>query len=416
MSWRIGAVLLVALPAVACSVRLGSGDDVTEEEGLEPGQAGGEDPNNPTPQAACQRASDEVKLDVGAGTDSFAFLWDEDHYLVAYTDKAVGAGDITTVILGPDGSPRGAPTSIEATPAVSDLPNLLRTDEGYLVAWQEGTAGKAVLVKKLDAQGKPVGTALTLGMTDSPEARPVLSRAPNGYAVAWMDKAVGLSAVQVATFDASLKVNGPKRIVQNAGHPWISGDDQALGLVWSDKRSGVFQTRFGSVAPELTLAQDNLLRNGNLLGYALLPRMLKIGDGYFTAWEDWVNKGDNQIVFAAVGPDGKKLADGWAHEPGTGDANWPNMTYDGKGIALVFYQWRKKNPHIYASYLEPGTGERLGTKYDLQVSSTPMGSMARYPDIQWNGADFAVMWIDTRSKKTTELYFRRVACSDKPRG
>jgi hypothetical protein len=47
----------------------------------------------------CGRLGAEVLLTNSGGSESFAFLWEKDHYLLAFEDKATGNGDIYTMLF-----------------------------------------------------------------------------------------------------------------------------------------------------------------------------------------------------------------------------------------------------------------------------------------------------------------------------
>jgi hypothetical protein len=225
-----------------------------------------------------------------------------------------------------------------------------------------------------------------------------------------MDQIEGQPAVEIAFADESSKVTGPVRVAQNsggAGWPWVAGDDQGVAMIWSDKRTGAFDIRFADLdAQALALQNEGALRDDAKTD-ALLGRMIKTGFGYLAAWED-MRGDDNQIWMALTDGGGKMIYTGLVEEPNTGDANWPNMAWTGGAVAIVYYQWRSDNPQIFMSFID-ATGKRVAGLHDLQVSSNPKGSMARFPDVVWNGTDLGVAWIDTR-EGSPQLYFARVTC------
>jgi hypothetical protein len=110
---------------------------------------------------------------------------------------------------------------------------------------------------------------------------------------------------------------------------------------------------------------------------------------------------------ALTDPNGKDTGGGLVEQPDTGDANWPHMAWSGEYGAVVYYQWRDSTPQIFMTFVD-GSGKRVFGP-DLQVSATPNGKWARFPDVDWDGKEFGVAWIDSRDG-TTQLYFQRVAC------
>jgi hypothetical protein len=403
---RFFAILGMAAPAVVspltgCSVRVGQGD----------ANAGSSDTDDPSSlPSACARIGDEKKLAVGAGAQAFAFVWDTDHYVLVYSDPSMGAGDIYVSRMAIDGTPMGGPVAVAATPAKSDLPNLIRTQSGYVVVWQEGTAGQAVVAHALGPDGAPVGDLKALAATQSNQSRPVVSHAPGGQlAVTWMDSINGKSGVQVALADASLAhVVGPQRIAATDvdGWPWVAGDDQKLALVWSDKTAGPYDVRFAAVDTSTLAANAPTSLRGVAARDGLLPRMVRTKSGFIAAWED-MRGSDNEIYMALVDDAGNRLGGGLVEEPNTGDANWPNIAWAGADAAIVYYQWRGSRPQVFMSFID-ATGMRVAGLHDLQVSRGSDG-WSKYPDIAWTGQEFGVIYVDDRDGKPS-LWLQRVSC------
>ncbi|MGH7270529.1 MAG: hypothetical protein ACREJ3_08875, partial [Polyangiaceae bacterium] len=268
-----GALTIAIVAAPGCSVRIGS--EGTPAPGI---------------PSACSRVGSERKLTIGAGSGSFSFVWDADHYVIAYSNPATGHGDIYVAKIAADGSLIGSPEVVDATPSISDLPNLLKTPGGYWVVWQEGSAGKAVFAHALGPDAAPVGSGIDVAATQASQSRPVLALTPGGQvAVAFMDSLDGKGGVEVALVDpVSSAVTGPERVAasDNDGWPWIAGDDQALAMVWSDAQSTVYDVRFALLDPRsLSLGPAFSLR-GSAPHSGLLPRLIRTSFGFMSAWED----------------------------------------------------------------------------------------------------------------------------------
>jgi hypothetical protein len=388
-------VLLVAV--AGCALRVGNGhesSDNTVQDG----------------PSACARLGAEKEISFGQGTEAFAFAWEVDHYLVVYSDPSTGNGDIYAARITEDGSPIGSPTIVESTPAQSDLPSLLRVPSGYIVVWQEGTAGKGVVAHALSVDGAPVGQGVSIASTESNQSRPVLSHAPGGQvAVTWMDSFEGKGGVQVALLDpTTLHVSGPQRVAASDvdGWPWLAGDDRTLAMTWSDKATGPYDIHFAAIDPSsLTVSVPRSVR-GPARNDALLPRMTRTSFGFFAAWEDQRGS-DTQIYMALVDSSGNHLAGGLVEEPNSGEADWPNVAWTGHDAGVVYYQWRESRPQIYLSFID-GKGSRVGGLGDLRISGGS-GGWSKYPDIVWTGTEFGVMYVDTRTGKPA-LWFQRASC------
>ncbi len=395
----LAGLVVPALVVAGCEVRVGQGGPPdTADDGT----------NGVT--TACSREGSETLLSFGKGATSFALLWDTDHYVVAYSDPSTGSGDIFVATMQPDGTVISAPVDLDPTPAASDLPSIVKTSAGYLVVWQEGTAGQAVLAHALGQDASPAGQSTIVASTQSSQSRPVVAPGPNGLvAVAWMDVANGKAGADVALVDpGSLQVTGPQPLGPSDvdGWPWVAGDGQSLAAVWSDNAGSGYGVQFASVDASLALSNACSLP-GTSKTQGVLPRMVRTASGYFAAWEDQ-GSGDNAIDSAFVDSSGNRVAGGVVEEPNTGDANWPHAAWSGSTAAVVYYQWRTSRPQVYLTLLD-GTGARVAGAHDLQVSNGASG-WSKYPDVVWTGTDFGVVYSDTRDG-APELWMQRVSCS-----
>ena len=396
---RVGLACASVLVAVgagpSCSVRVGSGGPKVQAQ----------------PISACALAGPVTKLPFAVGSEAFALAWDTDHYVVAYVDPATGDGDIDVARLGVDGTLLGPPLAVQPTAATSDLPDLIETDDGFLVVWQEGSAGTAVFAHALDRDAAPRGTGVTIAATQSNQSRPVLAHAPGGQiAVSWMDTFEGRAGVQVALIDpATLAVTGPLRVAEEDtdGWPSVAGDDQALGMAWSDEPADSYDVRFARIDTATLSASPPVSLRGAAPNSGLLPRLIRTSFGFLAAWED-MRSADNEIQMALVDQEGHKIGGGLVEEPDTGDANWPNMAWTGASAGVVYYQYRTGRPQIFMSFVD-ATGARVGGLHDLQVSDGAAG-WSKYPDVVWTGARFGVMYVDTRDG-APDLWLQSVACA-----
>jgi hypothetical protein len=364
----------------------------------------------------CDRAQIDKRVSFG-GVDTFAFAWANDHYEVVYSD--ITTKDIFSVHLGKDGSMLDAPVAVEITEAPSLLPALLPTPSGFAVVWQEEDAQPHVRAHALDLSGRPIGSSHIIAYGRSAQMRPVLAASPLGVAVSWMDQVpasttdidmVGDSTTYVGLLNDSLQLRNdvpPQRVnpKSRSAYPWLVGSDSKLALLWSDNRSGVIDPYFGPIGADLSLESSTDVRGAAVENAAQLGRMHLTDVGYIAAWED-LRTGSEEIYMSLLDLDGNRYAGGIVEEPGTGNANWPHIAWTGSSAAIVYYQFRSGRPQIFLTFIDQN-GMRIQGAADAQVSNS--GEWARYPDVLWNGSEFAVMWIDARDG-VPELYFNRALC------
>ena len=125
----------------------------------------------------CERAAIDVRVTL-TGAAAFAFVWADDHYQVVYTGGETQ--DLFALSLDSEGQVISPAALVESSPSVADIPSLIATATGYVVAWQEvegegPLARGSVRVHALDRSGQPVGDGQTLAGGRSPQMRPVLA-------------------------------------------------------------------------------------------------------------------------------------------------------------------------------------------------------------------------------------------------
>jgi hypothetical protein len=364
-----------------------------------------------TTPPVCTSMGGDLQVSSGSGVKSFAWLWDNDHFVVIYSDLATG--DMWVVTLGADGTPAGPAQLLEDTAQTASHPAIVKIGTGYVTAWEEGAPAalsRVLRVRALDAGTRPMGPLSTqVASSMSSEVRPVLAQGPGGAVLAWMDVSMGRKTVLLAPLDGSLRLGAIQRLGTasgDTGWPSLAGDASGFAAVWSDaRRGGLYDIRLARFDDKMTNMMETPIRTAN--GDARLGRLMKTPFGYMTAWEDTRN-GDNEIYMSVNDQQGNQLSENLVEEPNTGDANWPNMAWNGSAAGIVYYQFRNGAPQIYMSFVD-AMGKRVAGGADVQVSKSPSGKSARYPDVQWTGSAFAVAWIDSRNGPT-QLFFNRVTC------
>jgi hypothetical protein len=238
------------------------------------------------------------------------------------------------------------------------------------------------------------------------ESRPVVQRWLGAAALAFIASVNDQPEAKVVSLGLDLTLGAPLPLAAApSSFPWLAGDALSLAALWSDGRNGPLDIRFARLDGKLAKTHETPLRAAPK--DAVLGRMIKTSFGYLAAWED-TRSGQNEIHMALTDSTGTLVGSGLVEEPGTGDANWPNLAWNGSAAAIVYYQFRARAPQVFLSFVD-AMGRRVANGSDAQVSRTPLGARARFPDVLWTGSEFAVAWIDERSGKP-QLYFRRVTC------
>lgn len=361
------------------------------------------------PASACSIVSAERPLTQGADVFTMSLVWDTDHYMFAYVDRNVGAGDIFFLRFGPDGAVQSGPTALVSTPAASKSPRMTKLATGdFLLTWEEGAAPAIISAMVLDPNGTPRGPSTEVAASPSEEARPIVATATQGPVIVWMEGEYPGSQAFIAQFDpaGAFMPGSKKSLGMGTGFPHIATNEMGLGLVFSQSDPAEVATiEFGMLDASLELSARQTLRSPE--GDARLARLDHRGSTFIAAWEDF-RVGEEEVYMSLVDPAGTRSPDTLVENPGTGSANWPNIASKGDGLssAIVYYQYRRSRPQIFLANID-SAGNKVGG--DLQVSSTPPTANAKYPEIAWSGSNFGVTWLDARDG-LSQAYFAAVEC------
>jgi len=359
---------------------------------------------------ACKPEGDPVEVTSSPqGGESFTVVPEGDHFLMVYSDRSQGNGDLASVELDAMGNAMTTPVFINGSSHVSILPSVVKDGDGYVVAWQEGRADDSppvtVQLRRLDASGQPVGNIRQVETT-AVEARPILATAYGKIAMAWIDDrgtpdapARVAELAYIKSDDLSFET-GPVDLVPSDGapihqdaFPALAMRGDSLAVSWVSDTSTVFSA---NVDDQLNLSTMMPLYSSMFVAQQI--DVVSAGDDLFTAWEDLsgeIDKGRERIRGAYSMPDGQVQTGGIIHEIDTGSANWPRLAWNGESVAVVYYQYRDFGSQIFLTRYSPD-----GTRIDgVDFQFTNVAGQAKYPDIalrrtDLDGDHFGLGWID----------------------
>jgi hypothetical protein len=356
-----------------------------------------------------------------AGTSSFAFLWDTDHYLIVFNDASKGGGDLVSARYDAAGTRISDYAQISSSQSPSILPSLVKVSDGYVVAWQEGPSNTgvptSVQIRKLDANGIGVGNIRRIA-SQSQEARPVLQTAAGQLAITWTDREFFGNAAYVVARMALLEpaeynfLAGPVNLASSpvavdATFPVVAATDSGLSVSWIE---GGTTVQFADMNESLQMSNVFALDTSPYTAQQLASA--SDGSNVYVAWEKLsgdVATGRERIYGSYADTGGTAGPNGYVNELYTGSANWPRIAWSAKGgVVVVYYQYRDFGSQIFMTRLS-AAGERLDA---ADVELTNVAGQAKYPDIHAAGTDgqgehFGVGWIDDHTG-VQRMYFETV--------
>ncbi|SEM33953.1 hypothetical protein SAMN05444354_11549 [Stigmatella aurantiaca] len=185
----------------------------------------------------------------------------------------------------------------------------------------------------------------------------------------------------------------------------VAYDGTNFLVVWQDSRRGntdIYGTRVNGTGTVIDIAGIPISTAINTQSY---PAVAYNGTHFLVVWQDSRN-GSYDIYGARVSSAGTVLdTSGIPISTATYSQYYPSVTHDGTNFLVVWDDIRGSNYDIYAARVN-----NAGSVLDLSgiPVSTATGSQ-RYPAAAYNGTNFLVVWQDTRSGTSSDIYGARIS-------
>jgi hypothetical protein len=322
----------------------------------------------------------------------------------------------------------------------SDYPQITSDGSGgAIVTWQDGRSGSQadIYAQRVDVNGSPQWTANGVelrgtGVTGNAWSPQITTDGSGGAIVTWQDLRLFPWKIYAQRVDSSgtprwtangVEIRGAG--VPSAAHsPQITSDGSGGAIVtWLDYRSGsqgeVYAQRVDTNGNPMWTANGVQLRGTGVANDANFPQITSDGSGgAIVTWEDR-RDGEWDIYVQRVDSSGvpQWTANG-VELRGTGvtdDASYPEITTDGSGGAIVTWRDRRTSPwSIYAQEVD-SSGTPQWTANGVDLRGTGVSGNAASPQITSDGSGGAiVIWRDFRSGSHWDIYARRVDSSGAP--
>ena len=146
-------------------------------------------------------------------------------------------------------------------------------------------------------------------------------------------------------------------------------------------------------------AFDTLV-SGDPAATSLQPSVAWTGNEYGVAWRDSRHL-STEIFFALISAAGVKLTADSRITSATGASSMPALVWTGTEFGVAWVDARDGNSEIYFNRIDMA-GAPVGT--DVRITSN--AGFSGQPDLNWTGAEYAVVWTDDRDGNR-EIYFNR---------
>ena len=347
-----------------------------------------------------------------------AVAFDGANFFVAWEDYRSGVSDIYGARVTPQGAvldTLGIPISTATN--VQLLPALAGDGENLLVTWVDYRNLSSFDI--YGARVSPQGTVLdSAGFVISQAANDQYSLAAGfdgeNFLVAWGDFRSGAGydvyGARVTTQGEVLDPAG--FVISQAAHdqyyPAVGFDGANFLLAWEDDRGGSgYDIYSGRVTPEgevldpvgFLISQSANDQNSPAAGFD--------GENFLVAWADDRNGNGWDIYGARVTPEGAVLDPaGFVISEAAKDQRLPAVGFDGANFLLAWADYRDSTRfHIHGARVAPD-----GTVRDPSgITITTVPGVQYAPAIAFDGANYLVVWQDTRSGTDWDIYGTRVS-------
>uniref|UniRef100_A0A7C4GCR9 T9SS type A sorting domain-containing protein n=1 Tax=candidate division WOR-3 bacterium TaxID=2052148 RepID=A0A7C4GCR9_UNCW3 len=348
--------------------------------------------------------------------------FDGTNYLVVWEDYRRGSD--TSLIYGARVTPQGTvldPQGFAISPAANDqkLPGLGFDGTNYLAVWSDGRSGSEsdIYGARVTPQGTvldPQGFLVSQGVND--QESPALGFDGANYLAVWSDGRSGSgSDIYGARVTPQGTVLDPAgfAISRASGYqrsPDLRFDGTNFLVVWEDYRGGSRDTSdiYGArVTPQGTVLDPQGFAISQAAGYQWSPALAFDGANYLVVWEDCWRSGNHDIDIygARVTPQGTVLDPaGFVVSQASGNQEFAALAFDGANYLAVWSDGRSGSSDIYGARITP-----QGTVLDTQgFVISRAADYQWYPALAFHGANYLVVWMDSRHGSDYDIYGARV--------
>jgi hypothetical protein len=233
------------------------------------------------------------------------------------------------------------------------------------------------------------------------------------YLVVWYDDRSGSSDITGARVSQTGTVLDTAGIAismaaNNQSSPSVAFDGTNYLVVWHDTRSGGYIDIYGArVNPAGTVLDPAGIAISTATYWQSFPSVTFDGTNYFVVWQDRRSYTYCDIYGARVNPAGTVLDPaGIAISTATFDQFYPSVAFDGTNYLVVWFDTRSAiTRDIYGARVNPA-----GTVLDPAgiALSTTANNLAS-PSVAFDGTNYLVVWEEPRSSTSIDIYGARVS-------
>jgi len=221
-----------------------------------------------------------------------------------------------------------------------------------------------------------------------------LTRGGTGFGLAWWDSRDGNPEIYFRTLDAVGHTSSPEyRVTTASGEssfPSIAWNGVNYGIAWNDMRYGNWEIMFALVSPTGSVLTERRLTNEP--NYSLYPKVAWNGSSFGVVWNDFRNA-NYELYYQKVAADGTPDPAGNKRlTTNSGLSAFPDIKFNGTDYAVAWFDNTPGNSEIYFRRFDAS-----GNSTTPERRLTNASGSSEYPSLAWNGSGYGIAWHDQRS-------------------
>jgi hypothetical protein len=281
------------------------------------------------------------------------------------------------------------------------FPTVAFDGTNFLVVWEDGRSGDYdIYGVRVTPAGKVLDPAgFVISHAANRQWYPALAFDGTNFLVVWEDRRSGDYDIYGARVTPGGVVLDPSGfVVSQAANdqlfPALGFDGANFLVVWEDRRT----SDYGIYGARVTPAGVVLDSSGFVVSQAENdqenPALGFDGADFLVVWQDYRSGSDGDIYGARVTPAGVVLdSSGFVVSQAENDQENPALGFDGADFLVVWEDHRTSNYGVYGARVTPGGVVLDSTGFVISQAANFQGT----PALDFDGADFLVVWQDTRS-------------------
>lgn len=310
--------------------------------------------------------------------------------------------------VDPAGAPQSPMIQLSLTPVVGNPPGLTWNGAEFAVTWSGEAAGAIqAFLALVDLNGVQIGAETALTANPEPSLQVDHAWTGSGYGVAWSDERNGLGEIYFALVDRNgAKTSADIRVTNDAAQsmePSIAWTGDGFSLAWSDERDGIAEIYFTRLSPAGVQIGSDVRVTYSALS-SRQPELLWNGTEHVLVWEERDAALPDELRVTTLDDAGVVSGSNLLLDATSGNPSPLRAAWTGTELGLTWDELITGAEETVFARADPTVGMVAAP---IRITDEPADSLQ--PDLAWTGAEYGIVWQDSRGGPS-EVYYARLRC------